>query len=156
MAADATGTAHKGRCPITAIAVAKDLTWDPYVRGPVILIQEWCRLAPEVHLPALTRAWTQMESQLTNATHPWQCVTGPISAGNMHFQEMGWKVDIRGEEDKILYTDKRDDTFEVMDGVSWREFRESLEQDRIADLWPILCKHRAGHGLAQGADYIVV
>ena len=45
MAAAATGTAHKGRCPITVIAGAKGLTCDPYARGPVTLIQEWCRLA---------------------------------------------------------------------------------------------------------------
>ena len=60
MAADATGTAHKGRCPYTAIAIAKGMEWDPYVRGPVTLIQEWCRVAPKVHLPALQRAWTIM------------------------------------------------------------------------------------------------
>ena len=35
------------------------------------------------------------------------------------------------------------------------DFRETLEQDRIADLWPLLCKHRAGQGLAQGADFTV-
>ena len=106
MGADVVGTPQHGRCPITAIAVAKDLSWDPYVRGSVTLIQEWCRLAPKVHLPALERAWTQMEAQLTDATHPWQCVTGPMSAAYMHFQEMGWKVDIREEEDKIIYTDR--------------------------------------------------
>ena len=39
-----------------------------------------------------------------------------------------------------------------MDGVSWHEFRESLEQDRIADLWPLIAQHRAGQGLAHGAD----
>ena len=94
-----------------------------------------------------------MESQLTQAAQPWQCVTGPMSAAYMHFQEMGWKVDIRLEENRILYTDKRNDTFQIMDGVSWHKFRESLEQDRIADLWPILCKHRAGQGLAHGADF---
>ena len=118
--------------------------------------QEWCRLSPKVHLPALHRAWTQMESHLAKAAQPWQCVSGPISAAYMHFQEMGWKVvDIRLEENRILYTDRRNDTFEIMDGVSWHEFREGLEQDRIANLLPILCKHRAGHGLAQGADYTV-
>ena len=61
LAADATGPANKGRCPITATPVAKRLEWDPYGRGPVSLIQEWCRLAPNLHLPALQRAWTQME-----------------------------------------------------------------------------------------------
>ena len=48
MAADATGIANKGRCPITALAIAKGIEWDPYVRGPVRLIPEWCRLAPKV------------------------------------------------------------------------------------------------------------
>ena len=107
MAAEATGTAHTGRCPYTAIAVAKGMEWDPYVRGPVTLIQEWCRVAPKVHLPALSRAWTIMEPQLARATHPWQKVTGPMSAAYMHLQEMGWKTEFRTEEDRILYTYKR-------------------------------------------------
>ena len=77
-----------------------------------------------------------------------------MSAAYMHFQEMGWRVDIRVDEDRTLYIDKREDTFEIMDGVSWHEFRDSLEQDHIAELWPILCNHRAGQGLAKGADFI--
>ena len=56
MAADSTGTARIGRCPIIAIATANGLEWDPYVRGPVGLIQEWCRLAPKVDIHALRRA----------------------------------------------------------------------------------------------------
>ena len=102
MAADATGTAHKGRCPYTAIAVAKGMEWDPYVRGPVTLIQEWCRVAPKVHLPALQRAWTVMEAQLTQASQPWQLVKGPMSAAYMHLKEMGWTIKFQTDADKIL------------------------------------------------------
>ena len=80
MEADATGTAHKGRCPYTAIAVAKGMEWDPYVRGPVTLIQEWCRVAPKVHMPSLQRAWTTMEKVLSQTERSWLTVNGPMSA----------------------------------------------------------------------------
>ena len=126
MAADATGTAHKGRCPYTAIAVAKGMEWDPYVRGPVTLIQGWCRVAPKVHLPALSRAWIIMEAQLAQAAHPLQRVTGPMSAAHLHLKEMGWKVDFRLEEDRILYTDTRGGSYEIVDGVSWDELCENV------------------------------
>ena len=45
MAADCMGYAKVGRCPMTAIAITKDLEWNPDVRGPTNLILEWCKLA---------------------------------------------------------------------------------------------------------------
>ena len=33
MGADVVGTPQHGRCPITAIAIGKDITWDPWVRA---------------------------------------------------------------------------------------------------------------------------
>ena len=39
-----------------------------------------------------------------------------------------------------------------MDGLSWHEFRETLEQERIAQLWPAMARHRGGAGLDKGAD----
>ena len=152
MAADATGTSHKGRCPYTAIAVAKGMEWDPYVRGPVSLIQEWCRVAPKVHLPTLQRAWTAMEQQLTNASNPWQKVKGPMGAAYMHLKEMGWTISFDNPQDKILYTDTKGDSHEIMDGVSWHEFKTTLEEERISQLWTPMSQHRGGSGLAQGAD----
>ena len=103
MAASATGTANKRRCPITALAAAKGYEWDLYVRGPVSLIQEWCRLAPKEHMPALQRAWTQMEGQLRRAIQPWHMVPGPISAAYMHFQEMGWAGLLKFRSNKTAY-----------------------------------------------------
>ena len=101
MAADATGTAHKGRCPYTAIAVAKGMEWNPYVRGPVTLIQEWCRVAPKVHMPSLQRAWTTMEAVLSQTGKPWLKVNGPMSAAYMHLQELGWTIDFQIETHPI-------------------------------------------------------
>ena len=70
-------------------------------------------------------------------------VTGPMSAAYMHFREIGWTVNLDAPDHKIYYTDKRGDTFEVMDGISWHEFREGMEQDRILGAM-------ASHGKAQG------
>ena len=41
MAADSMGCSKRGRCPITAIAVAKGLEWDPYVRGTTKFGDSW-------------------------------------------------------------------------------------------------------------------
>eukprot|EP00973_Karenia_brevis_P068083 9470786-Karenia_brevis.AAC.1 len=35
MGADAVASTKQGRCPITAIIVAKGIKWDPWVMGPV-------------------------------------------------------------------------------------------------------------------------
>ena len=61
MAADCMGSAKYGRCPITAIAIAKWPEWDPEVRGPTRLILEWCRLAPRIAPENLTNAWIGVE-----------------------------------------------------------------------------------------------
>ena len=75
-----------------------------------------------------------------------------MSAAYMHLKDMGWTIDFRIEEERILYTDGKGDSYEIMDGVSWHEFRETLEQERIAQLWPAMSRHRGGAGLDKGAD----
>ena len=80
-------------------------------------------------------------------------VTGPMSAAYMHLGEMWSSVNLNVPGDKIYYTDKTSDTFEVIDGVSWHEFEQSMEQDRVAELWPTLNITERGLGLAQGADF---
>ena len=93
-----------------------------------------------------------MEHQLSQASKPWQLVMGPMSVAYMHLKEMGWTINFQVEEDKILYTDTNGDSYEIMDGVSWHEFRETLEKERIAQLWAPMGRHRGGSGLTQGAD----
>eukprot|EP00973_Karenia_brevis_P094596 12423271-Karenia_brevis.AAC.1 len=38
--ADAVASSKQGRCPITAVAVAKGPRWDPWVMGPTSTIME--------------------------------------------------------------------------------------------------------------------
>ena len=70
----------------------------------------------------------------------------------MHLREMRWSVDFNVPGDKIYYTDKSGDAFELTDVVSWHECKQSMGQDRMAGLGPTLGQHRGGQGLAQGAD----
>ena len=42
----------------------------------------------------------------------------------------------------VVVSKPRGDIFEVVDGVSGHVFQESLEQYRIAVLWPIMANHR--------------
>ena len=93
-----------------------------------------------------------METALSQAEKPWMKVNGPMSAAYMHLREMGWTIDIRPEEERILYTDTKGDSYEIMDGVSWHEFRETLEQEGLAQLWPAMARQRGGAGLEKGAD----
>ena len=62
MGADSMGSAKYGRCPISAIAIAKGPEWDPEVRGPTRLIMEWCRLTQLVPPDTLTKAWEKWRS----------------------------------------------------------------------------------------------
>ena len=70
----------------------------------------------------------------------------------MHLKDIGWTISFLLEEERILYTDTKGDSYEMMDGVSWHEFRETLEQERIAQLWPAIAGHRGEAGLTRGAD----
>ena len=56
MAADCMGSAKYGRCPTTAISIAKGPEWDPEVRGPTRLMLEWCRLVPQIAPETLTNS----------------------------------------------------------------------------------------------------
>ena len=62
--ADCMGCAKYGRCPITAIAIAKGPEWDPEVRGPTRLIMKWCRLTQLVPPDTVTQAWGKMEEHI--------------------------------------------------------------------------------------------
>ena len=61
MAADSMGCSKQGRCPITAIALAKGLEWDPYVRGPIQVFKHWASISPKIEPMALKEAWETME-----------------------------------------------------------------------------------------------
>ena len=87
MAADCMDSAKFGRCPITAIAIAKGPEGDPYVRGPTNQLLEWCRLVPKVAPLRLARAWRAIEEQIQRGNQ-WAKVTGPTSATYMHLKEM--------------------------------------------------------------------
>eukprot|EP00973_Karenia_brevis_P090641 12403533-Karenia_brevis.AAC.1 len=43
MGANAVASSKQGRCPITAIAVAKGIRRDPWVIGPANTILPWCK-----------------------------------------------------------------------------------------------------------------
>ena len=79
MAADSMGCAKYGRCPITAIAIAKGPEWDPEVRGPTRLIMEWCRLVPQVSPETLVNAWAKMEHHLEGGNIWKGATSGPRS-----------------------------------------------------------------------------
>ena len=68
-------------------------------------------------------------------------------------KKMHWTVNLDAPAGKIYYTDKSGDTSEVVGGLCWHEFRGSMEQDRIEELWPALGRHRGGLGLARRADF---
>ena len=86
------GCAKYGRCPVTAIAIAKGPEWDPEVRGPTRLIMEWCKLVPQMQPETLVNAWEKMEQKLEGGNQ-WAKVTGPMSAAYMHLKDMNWQVE---------------------------------------------------------------
>eukprot|EP00973_Karenia_brevis_P017989 2471634-Karenia_brevis.AAC.1 len=70
MGADAVVSAKQRRCPITAIATAKRIGWDPWIMGPVNTI---------MHVIGIINTWgedvgiTWIKSQwdLGHASNPW-------------------------------------------------------------------------------------
>ena len=64
MAADSMGCSKRGRCPITAIAVAKNMEWDPYGRGPGMVMKQWADAYPCIEPKGLKHAWDKMVDQL--------------------------------------------------------------------------------------------
>ena len=91
MAADGLGCSKAGRCPITAIAVAKGFEWDPYIRGPLQVFRHWAALYPKIEPKAFKEAWSKMEEH-TEAPEgkPWDRAKGPMAATYLHLKEMGW------------------------------------------------------------------
>ena len=57
MAADCMGSAKHGRCPITAIAIGKGIAWDPWVRGPGIVIRKATHAMFQVEGRDMVEAW---------------------------------------------------------------------------------------------------
>ena len=81
MAADSMGCSKRGRCPITAIAVAKNMEWDPYVRGPSLVMKQWADAYPKIEPRGLKYAWDQMDEQLEDHKgKTWAKVRGPMGA----------------------------------------------------------------------------
>ena len=90
MAADSMGCSKAGRCPITAIAVAKGKEWDPDVRGPAMVLKQWADACPQIEPTGLKQAWDKMMDQLEDQEgKAWSRVKGPMEAAYMHLKEIG-------------------------------------------------------------------
>ena len=130
MAADCMGSAKYGRCPITAIAIAKGPEWDPEVRGPTRLIMEWCRLMHLVPPDTLTEAWIKMEEHIQGGNQ-WAKVVGPMSAAYMHLKEMGWQIETNDAGQISGVINNQGEAWRPNDAVTWVDFQEELENTRI-------------------------
>ena len=98
MAADSMGCAKQGRCPITAIALAKGIQWDPYIRGPLRVFKHWAAVSTRIEPKALQEAWTKIEDDINSpGGKPWARVKGPMAATYLHLKEMGWTAHFEGE-----------------------------------------------------------
>ena len=80
MGADVVGTPTHGRCPITAIAIGKGIEWDPWVRGPGMVIREEIAAAIKAGTRQIAEVWRRISGQLLEAVKPWATVKGPLRA----------------------------------------------------------------------------
>ena len=121
MAADSTGFSKRGSCPTTAIAVAKGLEWDPYVRGPTQLIKELAAIYPNIGPKALTEAWANMEDNIEAGARPWSRVKALMGATYMHLQEMGWSAQFEplAFPHMVGLSDSGGNTRRVSNAISW-------------------------------------
>ena len=77
MGADVVGTPSNGRCPITAIAIGKGIEWDPWVRGPGMVIREAIAAAIKAGTRQVAEIWGRISRQILDAVNPWATVKGP-------------------------------------------------------------------------------
>eukprot|EP00973_Karenia_brevis_P006447 877936-Karenia_brevis.AAC.1 len=70
MGADAVASTKQGSCPITAIAVAKGIKWDPWVLGPLNTIMHMIEII-NAWDGDVGRQWITSQWDLNNATNSW-------------------------------------------------------------------------------------
>eukprot|EP00973_Karenia_brevis_P074726 10385611-Karenia_brevis.AAC.1 len=70
MGANAVASSKEGRCPITAIAVAKGMRWGPWIIGPANTILQMVQILADWDMDA-SRQWIQSKWDLQHSPHPW-------------------------------------------------------------------------------------
>ena len=153
MAADSMGCSERGRCPITAIAVAKSMDGDPYVRGPGLVMKQWATAYPQIEPKGLKQAWDTMVDQLEDPKgKPWARVKGPMGAVYMHLKEIGWHAACDEQHQLVGLKDQEGSLWKFNRAISWHDFEEEVAAIRIKQLCELASKHRGGQGMDQGID----
>ena len=130
MAAGSMGCSKKGRCPITAIVVAKGIEWDPDARGPTQLIKQWAAFFPRIEPGALTEAWANMKDNLEAAgAKPWARVKGPMGATYLHLKEMGCSAQREPlpSPHMVGLAESEGNNWKFNNAISWHDFHEKNE-----------------------------
>eukprot|EP00973_Karenia_brevis_P008129 1100763-Karenia_brevis.AAC.1 len=70
MGAHAVASTKQGRCPITAIAVAKGIRWDPWIMGPTNTIMHKIEII-NTWDGDVGQRWIRSQWDLLHAPHPW-------------------------------------------------------------------------------------
>ena len=155
MGADGRGCSKQGRCPITAIALAKGLQGDPYIRGPMQVFKHWAAISAKIEPNALQEAWQKMEQHVfTLGGKAWARVKGPMAATFMHLREMGWTAHF-GDQGHDGFMDKEGVLWKFNHEISWQDFEEHTLEIREAQLWTQASGHRGGLGMKDGVDMSV-
>ena len=132
-AADSMGCSKIGRCPITAIAVAKGLQWDPYVRGPTQLIKEWAAMFPNISPRALCEAWVKMEDHVEEGGgRAWARVKGPMGATHMHLADIWWapQFETTPVPRMVGLSDSDGNQWRLNNAISWHDFQETMGETK--------------------------
>ena len=157
MGADVVGTPQHGRCPITAIAIGKDITWDPWVRGPGMVIREAIAAAAKIGMESMAEVWPSIVGHLRRATNQWATVKGPLSAMGMHLLEMGWSLGFGPlPTSRLSVFSHTDDQWRSEPGSGWVDIRRNMDKRRIQLLWNQAASHRHGAGMESGVDTTVI
>ena len=157
MGANVVGTPQHGRCPITAIAIGKDITWDPWVRGPGMVIREAIVAATKRGTQAIAEIWPRIQSSIQRATNQWATVKGPLGALWMHLQEMGWGLSFGGSpEHRLTIHSHHGEQWRSEPGSGWVDIQRAMDDRRVQLLWSAAAAHRHGEGMEQGVDTTVI
>ena len=157
MGADVVGTPQQGRCPITAIAIGKDITWDPWVRGPGMVIREVLSAVLKFGVHKVARVWETLWEHTTQAANPWATVKGPLGALCMHLHEVGWHLSFgTGLTRRLQVHSHQGEQWNSAPGAGWIDIQRAMDKRRIQLLWEQAARHRHGQGMEGGVDTTVI
>ena len=87
-----------------------------------------------------------MEENMEGGARPWSRSEGLMGATYMHLSEIGWSAEFEPLHTShiVCLADSEGNRWRCNNAVSWHDSQETIEEERINQLWAEASKHRGG------------